>query len=169
MRRGTHIATSGAKAPFLEDCNGTAKAVPLQSHVSNRRRGAAKPRVRGFTLIELMVVISIILVLLSVAVPVYKQSVLNAKETVLRDDLFSLRNLIDEYTYDKKKAPQALDDLVSAGYLKSLPKDPITHAPDWQTTQEDTMLALDQTQPGIVDVHSSSNQVGTDGTAYSTW
>src|SRR4029077_12117934 len=138
-------------------------------YLARRRSGAARRGSRGFTLIEVMGVISVIRVLLSVAVPVYKQSVLNAKETVLRDDLFSLRNLIDEYTYDKKKAPQALDDLVSAGYLKSLPKDPITHATDWQATQEDTLQALDQTQPGIVDVHSSSNLIGTDGTAYSTW
>ena len=134
-----------------------------------KRRQISKRQARGFTLIELMVVISIILVLLSVAVPVYKQSIKNANETVLKDDLFTLRNLIDEYTYDKKKAPQSLDDLVSAGYLKSLPKDPFTHATDWQATPEDTMLALDQTQPGIVDVHSSSNLIGTDGTAYSTW
>lgn len=135
------------------------------------RRPIHKPgkRLLGFTLIELMIVISIIVILLSIAVPTYKQSVLHAKETVLRDDLFNLRNLIDEYTYDKKKAPQSLDDLVSASYLRSLPKDPFTQAADWQVTQEDTYVALDQTQPGISDVHSSSNLIGSDGTAYSTW
>ena len=116
-----------------------------------------------------MVVMSLMLILISIAVPVYTQSVRHAKETVLRDDLFNLRNLIDEYTYDKKKAPQALDDLVSAGYLRSLPKDPFTNAADWQVTQEDTMIALDQTEPGINDVHSSSNLIGSDGTAYSQW
>jgi general secretion pathway protein G len=132
-------------------------------------RAAGKPNPLGFTLIELMVVISIIIILLSIAVPMYKQSVLHAKETVLRDDLFHLRNVIDEYTYDKKKAPQSLDDLVSGGYLRTLPNDPFTGKADWQTTQEDTMVALDQTEPGIDDVHSSSSQIGSDGTAYSQW
>jgi len=121
------------------------------------RRPTRKPGKRslGFTLVELMIVISIIIILLSIAVPMYKQSLLHTKETVLRDDLFSLRNLIDEYTYDKKKAPQSLDDLVSGGYIRALPKDPFTNAADWQVTQEDVSIALDQTQPGIDDVHSS--------------
>jgi general secretion pathway protein G len=125
---------------------------------------------RGFTLIELMVVISIVLVLISIALPSYKRSIVAAKESVLRQDLFTLRSLINQYTEDKLKAPQSLEDLVTAGYLKQIPKDPFTNARDtWVVDQEDVMLSVDQTQPGITDVHSGANGVGTDGTAYSTW
>ena len=73
------------------------------------------------------------------------------------------------YTEDKKKAPQSLDDLVSAGYIKTIPKDPMTSQPNWEVVNEDVRIALDQTEPGISDVHSASNQVGSDGTPYSSW
>src|SRR5260370_34625390 len=89
---------------------------------------------RGLTLIELMVVISIISILLSFAIPLFKRSILRAKETTLRNDLFTLRRMIDEYTYDKKKAPQALDDLVAEGYLKQIPHDPMTADTNWKCT-----------------------------------
>ncbi len=125
---------------------------------------------RGLTLIELMVVISIISILLSFAIPLFKRSILRAKETTLRNDLFTLRRMIDEYTYDKKKAPQALDDLVAGGYLKQIPEDPMTHDTNWQVTVEaDVMQYLDQTDAGIDDVHSSSNLTSTEGTEYSSW
>ena len=123
----------------------------------------------GFTLIELMIVISMILILMSIALPLYNQSILRAKESVLRQDLFTLRSVISQFTLDKQRAPQALEDLVQAGYLKQLPKDPSTGQPNWQVEQEDVLLAVDQQQPGISDVHSASNQIGSDGTAYSTW
>jgi general secretion pathway protein G len=124
---------------------------------------------RGFTLMELMIVISLILILVSISIPAYNQSILRAKESVLKQDLFQLRSLLSQYTLDKQKAPQALDDLVSAGYLKQLPKDPMTGEANWTVQQEDTVMSPDQTDPGIDDVHSSSNQISSDGTAYSTW
>jgi general secretion pathway protein G len=123
----------------------------------------------GSTLIELMIVISIMAILLSIAVPMYKQSILRAKEAVLRQNLETLRHQIDAYTYDKRKAPQALDDLISGGYLKKIPNDPITNQADWQPVTEDTLASIDQTEPGINDVHSSSNLVSTEGTPYSSW
>jgi general secretion pathway protein G len=127
-------------------------------------------RARGFTLIEMVVVISLILVLLSIALPMYNQSILRAKESTLKQDLFTLRHVIQQYTLDKQKAPQALEDLISAHYLKFIPKDPMTGEINWQTEEEDTILSPDQTQPGIVDVHSASNQVSSDGTTtYSSW
>ena len=124
---------------------------------------------RGFTLMELMIVISLILILVSISIPAYNQSILRARESVLKQDLFQLRSLISQYTLDKQKAPQALDDLVSAGYLKQLPKDPMTGQADWTVEQEDTVMSPEQTDPGIDDVHSSSNQISSDGTAYSSW
>ena len=129
----------------------------------------ARKKSRGFTLMELMIVISLILILVSISIPAYNQSILRAKESVLKQDLFELRSLISQYTLDKQKAPQALDDLVSAGYLKQLPRDPMTGEANWTVEQEDTVMSPDQTDPGIDDVHSSSNQISSDGTAYSTW
>jgi len=125
---------------------------------------------RGFTLIELMVVISIIVILMSVAIPRYQASILRARETVLRDDLYTLRSVIDQYTLDKQKAPQSLQDLVEAGYLKSLPMDPFTNSREsWVPMTDDSLMSPDQSQPGIIDVHSGSDQKSSDGTTYSTW
>jgi general secretion pathway protein G len=125
---------------------------------------------RGFTLIELMVVISIIVILLSLAIPNYQSSILHAKETALHDDLYTLRSLIDQYTLDKQKAPQSLDDIVQAGYLKELPKDPFTNSREtWVPVTDESIMSPDQTDPGIIDVHSGSDQTSSEGTAYSTW
>src|SRR5271156_6501927 len=126
-------------------------------------------RSSGFTLLEMMIVISIILILMSVALPIYNQSVLRSREAVLRQDLFELRSLISQYTLDKQKAPQSLDDLVTAGYIKFLPKDPMTNESNWEVVQEDVLLAVDQQDPGISDVKSASSATASDGTAYSTW
>jgi general secretion pathway protein G len=127
-------------------------------------------REQGFTLIELMIVMVIIGILAAIAVPMYVQSVRHAKEAVLREDLRTLRSAIDSYTVDKQKAPQSLDDLVEAGYIKSMPKDPFTNRTDtWVPGQDDTLQSIDQTEPGISDVHSGAQEVASDGTAYSSW
>ncbi len=127
-------------------------------------------RNHGFTLIELMIVISILLILITVAIPMYTRSITQARESVLRQDLFTMRQVIDQYTLDKQKAPQALEDLVSAGYLKKIPNDPFTGRNDtWAVVQEDVTLDPSVTEPGISDVHSGSNNIGSDGTAYSSW
>ena len=126
-------------------------------------------RSRGFTLIEMMIVVSLILILVSIALPVYNRSILRAREGVLKQDLFTLRQVIDQYTMDKKKAPQTLDDIVTAGYLKAVPKDPFTNEANWTLEQEEGPDAADQQEPGIIDVHSASNLTASDGTAYSSW
>lgn len=126
---------------------------------------------RGTTLIEMMVVISIILILLAAAVPLYSHSVQHAKEENLRQNLNTLNRLIFQYALDKQKFPQSLDDLVTAKYITEVPKD-ITDAVDtWQTeSAEGVILSLDQTDSsGIIGVHSGSNQIGSDGKAYSEW
>lgn len=124
----------------------------------------------GFTLIEMILVIAIMGILLAMAVPSYRSTIRASQEAVLRDDLFQLRSLISQYTLDKQEAPQSLDDLVTAGYLRQLPKDPFTNSSSsWQTQTDDTMMSPDQTQSGIDDVHSGANGVGLDGTAYSSW
>ena len=126
-------------------------------------------RSRGFTLMELMIVISIMMILMAIAIPMYNQSILRARESVLRQDLFTLRQVIDQYTLDKQKAPQSLDDLKQAGYIREIPVDPMTGQANWEVAQEDVLMAADQQEPGISDVHSASGAISTDGTAYSSW
>jgi general secretion pathway protein G len=123
----------------------------------------------GFTLLEMMIVMIIIGILLSIALPIYNQALVKARESVLRNDLFEMRKLISQYTLDKQKAPQSLEDLVAAGYIKAIPKDPMTNETNWEVVQEDTLLTVDQQDPGISDVHSASSAISSDGTAYSTW
>lgn len=125
---------------------------------------------RGFTLIELMVVMTIITIIVSIAVPLYQRSIIRAKESVLKNNLFSLRSVIDEYTFDKQKAPQALQDLVTEGYLRQVPVDPITgNAESWKVIMEDAMTSVNQTEPGVFDVRSGSDKVSLEGTRYSEW
>lgn len=126
-------------------------------------------RRRGFTLIELMIVMAVVAILVSIAVPVYTRSIMRAKESVLRNNLFTMRTVIDEYTYDKQKAPQSLQDLVSEGYLRKLPIDPMTGNSEWKVIIEDMLNAVNQTEPGIFDVRSSSDKTSLEGTPYSDW
>ena len=130
----------------------------------------AKRKSGGFTLIELMIVISIILILVSIAAPIYAKSIQRAKEAVLRQDLFAMRSTIDQYSLDKEKAPQSLQDLVTAGYLKEIPVDPFTNSRDsWQVDQEDVLQSVDQDEPGISNVHSGASGADESGTPYSQY
>lgn len=134
-----------------------------QTNRANRRQA-------GFTLVELMVVMLIISILLAIAVPSFISAIRTAREAALRQDLHTMRDAIEQYTEDKQAAPQALDDLVQAGYLKKLPIDPMTHRSDtWVPDQSDTYSSIDQSQTGIDDVHSGSDQTGSDGVPYSQW
>ena len=124
----------------------------------------------GFTIMELMVSMAIVLVVISVAVPLYQKSVIRARESVLRQNLFSLRTVIDEYTYDKQKAPQQLDDLVREGYLRQMPLDPIAgNSTSWKIIMEDASSSASQSEPGIFDVRSSSEKTSLEVTPYSEW
>ncbi len=125
---------------------------------------------KGFTLLEMMIVLTIIAILASISVPMYQAIVLRAKEAVLKDNLHGLRSVIDQYTADKKTAPQSLEDLVDAGYYREIPEDPITESSTtWQLEFGDTALIPDQLETGIVDVHSGSTVISTEGTPYSEW
>lgn len=123
----------------------------------------------GFTMVELMIVMAIIVILISIAIPQYQKAIIRAKESVLQNNLFTLRQVIDEYTFDKQKAPQSLDDLVSAGYLREIPMDPITGSNTWKTIMEDALQSVNQTEPGIFDVKSESDKTGLNGTPYADW
>jgi general secretion pathway protein G len=134
--------------------------------MARRTRSGSK----GFTLVEILIVMSIIGILVSVAIPIYTRSITRTKESVLKSNLFTLRTVIDEYTYDKQKAPQSLEDLVSEGYLREVPYDPITGSnTSWRIEMEEAGQSVDQNQPGIYDVRSGSEQTSLEGTPYSEW
>jgi general secretion pathway protein G len=144
---------------------GTCDHASLRMFARGRRHSNAS----GFTLLEMMIVISIIIILMAIAIPNYNRTVIQSRESVLRSNLSTLRTVISQYTLDKQKAPQSLDDLVQAGYLRQIPVDPMTKETNWEVVQEDTLMAVDQQEPGIVDAHSASSGTASDGTAYSTW
>jgi general secretion pathway protein G len=137
--------------------------MPMPVALPNRRRF-------GFTFVELMIVMAIIAILMAVALPIYTRSIIRSKESVLKNNLYTLRTVIDEYTYDKQKAPQTLQDLVSDGYLRQVPIDPMTGSADsWRLVMEDQSNTVNQTQPGIFDVRSGAEGTSLEGTPYGEW
>ena len=138
---------------------------------TGRAKSEAGTTVPGFTLLELMVVLTLILILASFAIPTYQRAIWRAREAVLREDLYTMRKLIDEYTLDKQYPPTTLDDLVSAGYMRGgVPVDPFMGSnQSWQVVTEDVPLSPTQVASGIVDVHSGSDEISLEGTPYSSW
>ena len=125
---------------------------------------------RGFTLVEMMIVMTIITIIVSIAVPIYQKSLVRAKESVLKQNLFTLRTMIDEYTYDKQKAPQSLQELVTEGYLRQVPVDPMTGLnTTWKTIMEESSAGTSQSEPGIFDVRSGSDKTSLEGSSYADW
>ena len=138
--------------------------------VARQRIARTFQRLRGFTFVELIVVITIVVILITMAIPIYNNTIKRSKETVLKQNLFTLRTVIDNYTFDKQKAPQSLQDLVTEGYLRTVPNDPMTGSNQtWRTIQEDAVQSVNQTEPGIFDVKSGSDKMGLDGTPYAEW
>jgi general secretion pathway protein G len=132
-------------------------------------RVSASPRLsKGFTLLELMIVISIIIILAAIALPQYRRTIMHAREAVLRDDLYKMRSLLDQYAADKGKLPQSLDDLVTENYMRELPLDPFTGQKDWtvETGEDPNSTSGEQ---GVTNVHSASPDVSSEGTPYSEW
>jgi general secretion pathway protein G len=146
------------------------KADRRRMRVAKRLMKKRRQHEAGFTLVELMIVMAIIGILVLLAIPQYKTALRHAREAVLKEDLQTMRAAIDSYTMDKQKAPQSLQDLVDDGYLKSVPEDPMTRQKDtWVTDTDQAMYSIDETEPGITDVHSGSEETGTDGQSYSSW
>ena len=163
------LGTSRFFAPAQNDRLNVLHFLPGRNTAASRETGRFSAA--GFTLIELIIVISIMLILISIAAPIYRTSIIRSKEAVLRDNLFTMRALIDQYTVDKQEAPQSLQDLVTAGYLRDVPMDPFTAANNtWEEVYEtDVVMNPDQTASGITDVHSGSSLRSLAGDIYSSW
>ena len=132
-------------------------------------RSASRRRTRGFTMIELMIVMAILSILVGMAALIYDKVIRHAREAALKQDLQTMRHAIDNYTLDKQQAPQSLQDLVDAHYLREVPNDPVCRTNDWEVHIGDTVLSPDQTSTGVDDVHSGCPQTAMDGTSYTTW
>ncbi|MBS1842387.1 MAG: prepilin-type N-terminal cleavage/methylation domain-containing protein [Acidobacteria bacterium] len=137
--------------------------------MTGKWQSAIRRKADGFTLIELMIVIMIILILIGIAAGRYDRAVLHARETALRSDLQTMRTAIETYTLDKQAAPQSLQQLADEKYLRAIPVDPMTQSQEWQIETGDVMLSATQNGTGITDVHSTSTAVALDGTAYNSW
>lgn len=139
------------------------RPIPSGKRIGGRLRA-------GFTMVELMIVMAVITILISMAVPYYQKTLIRSKESLLRNNLFTMRTVIDEYTIDKGKAPQSLNDLVTEGYLRSVPSDPMTGQDNtWKIIMEDAQNAVNQSEPGIFDVRSGSDKTSLEGSQYSEW
>jgi general secretion pathway protein G len=148
--------------------SGEQVAVPGKRRMRSLLPTTRRPRPTGFTLLELMIVITIIIILAAVVLPQYQKTILATREAVLREDLYKMRTLLDQYAADKQKLPQQLDDLVTGGYLRELPKDPMTGQADWApTTGEDPNSSNGES--GVIDVHSASGDTSSEGDLYSSW
>ena len=144
--------------------------IPLHDHMTCHADAKNADRPAGFSLLEMMMVVTVILILASISTPFYRTAVIRAREAVLRQHLFTLRNLIDEFTRDHGRAPSSLDEIVEKGYLTRLPTDPFTGSNEtWQEAKEDQPLSASQQTLGIVDVRSGSEQISLEGTPYNTW
>jgi general secretion pathway protein G len=147
-------------------------SIPAVCSPNMRHRGPSTRQglgAAGFSLLELIVVITIIMILAGIAATRYERSVVRAKEATLKQDLFIMRNAIQQYTLDKEAGPSSLDDLVPK-YISAIPVDPLTRNKSWHTESEDVLLDPLQTAPGITDVHSSSDQVSPfENTPYNSW
>lgn len=152
----------------MERCIQIGKSAQREAPPLTKQRCAPLRRA-GYTLIELVIVMAIISILVSIAVPLYQKSLLKTRESLLKNNLFTLRTVIDEYTFDKQKAPQTLDDLVNEGYLRAVPIDPIAGNNQWKIIMEDSVSSVNQTTPGIFDVRSMATGKSLEGTIYSDW
>ena len=144
--------------------------VPSIDRLTRRAKPNAASLPRGFSLLEMMMVVTVILIVASIATPIYRTCIVRAREAVLRDDLFTMRSLINRFTLDNGRAPLRLEELVEKGYLGRLPTDPITGSNEtWQEVQENAPLSASQTTLGTEDVHSGSSEVSLEGTPYNSW
>ena len=156
---------------FMRPAAPTSRAsIAALALTGTQRSPASRALRRGYTLIEMIIVMAIISVLVAIAVPMYQKSLTRTRESLLKNNLFTLRTVIDEYTFDKQKAPQTLQDLVDQGYLRNVPLDPMTgNNLSWRVIMEDAITSVDQTAPGIYDVRSGSDKKSLEGTMYSEW
>lgn len=142
--------------------------ITVTGSLQQPRRGLLKAVDAGFTLLELMIVISVIIILAAITLPQYQKTIRHTREAVLRDDLFKMRSLLDQFAADKGRLPQSLEELASEGYIREIPLDPFTGERDWTVTTGEDPNSLDG-QQGVTDVHSNSAEVSSEGTPYSQW